>query len=102
MKEKIELPNATEMEKQLLSAMFNPTGKTAAVACGILNADAIYRPEHQMIFRAIMRLYAKGEPIDYLAVKEELRKTNKAEKIDRISFPSCREWRKQNNGRSSA
>ena len=83
MREKFELPNATEMEKQLLAAMFIPTGKTAVVACAILNADDLYRPEHQMIFRAIMRLYAKGEPIDYLSVKEELRKTNEPEKINR-------------------
>ena len=66
MREKFELPNATEMEKQLLAAMFIPTGKTAVVACAILNADDLYRPEHQMIFRAIMRLYAKGFAVSLL------------------------------------
>lgn len=44
MKEKPELPNAIEMEKHLLAAMFIPTGKVASVSSAILTADDLYRP----------------------------------------------------------
>ena len=48
----------------------------------ILDADDLYRPEHRLVFQAILRLYAKKLPIDYLAVEEELRKTGDFGKID--------------------
>ena len=70
-----ELPEAIEMEKQLLSAMFMKEGQIVPEVCGIIDADDLYRVEHRLIFQAILRLHAKGNPIDYLAVAEELRKT---------------------------
>lgn len=48
----------------------------------ILNSDDLYRPEHRLVFQASLRLYAKGAPIDYLAVEEELRKTSDFGKIE--------------------
>ena len=75
-------PNAIEMEKQLLSAMFMKQGQVVPDVAAILDADDLYRPEHQMIFRAVLRLYSKGAPIDFLAVEEELRKADDLQKID--------------------
>ena len=77
-----DFPNAIEMEKQLLSAMFMKEGLVVPNVASIIDADDLYRPEHRLIFRAILRLYAKGEPIDYLAVEEELRKSGDFGKID--------------------
>lgn len=83
MKQK-EFPEAIEMEKQLLSAMFMKEGKVVPEVCAIIDADDLYRPEHRLVFKAILRLYAKEEPIDYLAVEEELRKSGDFGKIDHL------------------
>ena len=79
-----DYPNALEMEKQLLSAMFMKEGLVVPKVASILNADDFYRPEHRLIFQAILRLYSKGLPIDYLAVEEELRKSGDFAKIDHL------------------
>ena len=77
-----EFPEAIEMEKQLLSAMFMKEGKVVPEVCAIIDADDLYRVEHRLVFQALLRLYAKRLPIDYLAVEEELRKTGDFGKID--------------------
>ena len=77
-----EFPEAIEMEKQLLSAMFMKEGLVVPDVAAILDADDLYRPEHRLVFQAILRLYSKKLPIDYLAVEEELRKTGDFGKID--------------------
>ena len=77
-----ELPEAIEMEKQLLSAMFMKEGQVVPAVASIIDASDLYRVEHRLIFQATMRLYAKGEPIDYLAVEEELRQSGELAKID--------------------
>ena len=77
-----EFPEAIEMEKQLLSAMFMKEGKVVPDVTTIIDADDLYRPEHRLVFQAILRLYAKRLPIDYLAVEEELRKTGDFGRID--------------------
>ena len=77
-----EFPEAIEMEKQLLSAMFMKEGKVVPDVAAIIDADDLYRVEHRLVFQAILRLYAKRLPIDYLAVEEELRKTGDFGKIE--------------------
>lgn len=47
---KKEFPEAIEMEKQLLSAMFMKEGLVVPEVSAILDADDLYRPEHQLIF----------------------------------------------------
>jgi replicative DNA helicase len=79
-----ELPQAIEMEKQLLSAMFMKEGQVVPEVAAIIDADDLYRVEHRLVFQAVLRLYAKGEPIDYLAVEEELRKSGDFGKIDHL------------------
>ena len=77
-----DFPNAIEMEKQLLSAMFMKGGKVVPAVSAILDPDDLFRPEHRLVFKAVLRLYSKGEPIDYLTVEEELRKSGDFQKID--------------------
>ena len=62
--------------------MFMKEGQVVPEVCAIINADDLYRVEHRLVFQAILRLYAKGQPIDYLAVEEELRKSGDFGKID--------------------
>ena len=77
-----EFPEAIEMEKQLLSAMFMKEGKVVPEVAAIIDAEDLYRVEHRLVFQAILRLYSKRLPIDYLAVEEELRKTGDFGKIE--------------------
>lgn len=77
-----EFPEAIEMEKQLLSAMFMKDGLVVPEVASIIEADDLYRVEHRLVFQAILRLYAKRLPIDYLAVEEELRKSGDFGKIE--------------------
>ena len=77
-----EFPEAIEMEKQILSAMFMKDGLVVPEVASIINADDLYRVEHRLVFQAILRLYAKKLPIDYLAVEEELRKSGDFCKIE--------------------
>lgn len=77
-----EFPEAIEMEKQLLSAMFMKDGLVVPEVASIIDADDLYRVEHRLVFQAILRLYAKRLPIDYLAVEEELRKSGDFGKIE--------------------
>ncbi|MBR0288099.1 MAG: hypothetical protein IJQ82_03895 [Selenomonadaceae bacterium] len=77
-----DFPEAIEMEKQLLSAMFLHNGRIVPKVISILEPDNLFRVEHRLIFQAILRLYSKGVPIDYLAVEEELRKSGHFKKID--------------------
>ena len=79
---KKEFPEAIEMEKQLLSAMFMKEGLVVPEVAAIIDPDDLYRPEHRLVFQAILRLFAKKQPIDYLAVEEELRKTGDFGKIE--------------------
>lgn len=78
-----DFPQAVEMEKKILSALFMKNGLIVPKVVAILKSDDFYRPEHQMIFRAVKRLHDKGSPIDFLTVEEELRKVNDLQKIDR-------------------
>ncbi len=68
------MPNAIEMEKKLLSAMMLKNGEAVPVVSAIVKPDDFYRPEHQAIFRAIIKIYFQGTPPDVLAVEQELRK----------------------------
>ncbi|MCL4125291.1 UNVERIFIED_CONTAM: hypothetical protein GTU68_042412 [Idotea baltica] len=45
----------------------------------ILNADAFYKPSHQVIFDAIFTLFNESEPIDLLTVSSQLKKDGKLE-----------------------
>ena len=77
-----ELPQAIEMEKQLLSTLFKEEGHVIPDIAAIIDADDFYGVEHRLVFQVIMRLYSKGEPIDYLAVEDELRKSGELIRID--------------------
>ena len=47
-----EFPEAIEMEKQLLSAMFMKEGLVVPEVASIIDADDLYRPEHRIVFQA--------------------------------------------------
>ncbi len=45
-----------------------------------VNADDFYIPKHEVVFRAVHDLYARGEPTDVIAVTDELTKTGSVQR----------------------
>ena len=82
MKESIELPNKIEMEKELFVAMLIRRGEIIPKVINVVSADDFYRPEPQIIFNTIMRLYVQVTPPNPLSIIEELRQAGKLEKVN--------------------
>ena len=76
-------PNSIEIEKKLLSALMLKEGRVVPNVTAILEPDDFYRVEHQIIYRAITKIFFQGVPPDILAVEEELRKSGELDKIRR-------------------
>ena len=71
-------PQALDLEEAVLGAMMLESNRLAEVI-EVLKPDAFYKENHQIIFSAIMRLFAQNEPVDILTVTEELRKSGELE-----------------------
>ena len=76
-----EYPNVLEMEKKLISALMLKESTVVPKIIPILQPDDFYRPEHKLIYRAIINVYLQGTPPDVLLVEEELKRTGDLQKI---------------------
>lgn len=83
MDKSFETPQDVDMEKELLGALLIRNGEIVPAVAAIVAPEDFYRPEHRIIFRAILRLYAQGTPPNILSVFEELRKTDELQKVNR-------------------
>jgi replicative DNA helicase len=64
-------PQNNESEKALLGAlMIRPDGMLEAV--DVLSADSFYSEKHRIMYRAMLALYTKNEPIDIESVRAKL------------------------------
>lgn len=71
-------PQAPLLEEAVLGALM--LDKDAlTVVLDILRADSFYKDAHQAIYRAMLRLFEKSQPIDLLTVMEELKKSGDLE-----------------------
>lgn len=71
-------PQALELEEAVLGAlMLDPNALNTAI--DILREEFFYQPEHQVIFRAIHKLFELNQPVDMLTVANQLRKTGELE-----------------------
>ena len=74
------LPQAVPLEEAVLGAiMLDKDALTVVI--DILRPDSFYREEHQQIYRAMIRLFERSNPIDSLTVMEELRKMGELEAV---------------------
>ncbi len=72
-------PQALPLEEAVLGAIM--LDKDALpVILDILNAESFYSDAHQLIFRAMLRLFEKTQPVDLLTVTEELKKSGDLDK----------------------
>ena len=69
-------PQNLDAEESVLGAMMlSPLAIGAVTESTNLGAGDFYRESHGQIYRAILRLYAKGEPVDAITVADELDRT---------------------------
>src|SRR4051812_8503466 len=73
-------PQNLDAEESVLGAMMlSPVAIGAVTEATNLTAADFYRESHGHIYRAILALYAKGEPVDAITVVDELDRTSTLE-----------------------
>ncbi len=73
-------PQATPLEEAVLGAiMLDKDALT--VVLDILQSQSFYLDAHQLIYRAMLRLFERSQPIDLLTVMEELKKSGDLEAV---------------------
>ena len=78
-------PHDEEAEEAVIGSML--TDKDAVIAAiEVLKPDDFYRDDNKTIYEAEMNIYAKGEPIDVITVKEELISMGKLEAVGGIQY----------------
>jgi replicative DNA helicase len=73
-------PHDLEAEKAVIGAMLVSETAVSAVA-ERLAAEDFYSEVHRIIYGAMTRLYARGDPIDQLTLTNELRSVGEFEKV---------------------
>jgi replicative DNA helicase len=78
-------PQALDLEEAVLGAIM--VEKDAIIAVSeVLKPECFYKESHQIIFKAILDLSSRIEPIDLLTVSEELRRKEKLDEIGGAPF----------------
>lgn len=78
-------PQSIDAEESLLSAcLIDPESLTDAIE--ILKPDCFYRSAHQKIFKAMMDLYAKKEPVDLVTLSNALKQTDELPEIGGATY----------------
>lgn len=73
-------PQALDLEEAVLGAIM--VEKDAVISIlDVIKPESFYKETHQTIFKAIVDLSTRLEPIDLLTVSEELRRRNQLEEI---------------------
>lgn len=80
-------PQNLEAERSVLGAMLIDREAMARVA-SILTPQDFYADRHQIIYQAMLSLWGRGEPADFITVSEELRKVGQLEAAGGISYLS--------------
>ncbi|PIT93408.1 MAG: replicative DNA helicase [Candidatus Harrisonbacteria bacterium CG10_big_fil_rev_8_21_14_0_10_38_8] len=78
-------PQNLEAEQSVLGGLL--IDKTAIIkVADVLKSDDFYKPAHSIIYRSILKLYEKNEPIDIVTVTNELKEDGGIERIGGSSY----------------
>jgi len=78
-------PQTLETEKALLGAlMIRPEGMNESG--DVISADAFYAEKHRIIYRAMLALYQKNEPIDIESVRNKLQDQGQLDSVGGIGY----------------
>ena len=84
MQEKI-IPQDISAEQSVLGAMLIDAGAVEKMA-ETLREEDFYRPSHRIIYRAMLSLQSRNQPVDMVTVVDELKKTNALDDVDGIRY----------------
>ena len=80
-------PNDTLAEQAVLGSML--VDKKAVIeSIELLKAEDFYREDHKEIYTSMLDIYGRGEPIDFLTVKESLKSRGMLEKVGSETYLS--------------
>ena len=78
-------PNDTEAEQAVLGSML--TDKEATIAAiEVLKEEDFYREDNKLIYRAILNLYNRAEPVDIITLKAELTSMGKFDAVGGLEY----------------
>jgi replicative DNA helicase len=80
------LPNNTDAEKGVLSAMLQSPDDVTGEAVQLLQPNAFYVPSHKILYELILKLSDEGKPIDAITLQEAL---IREDKMDKVGGPSA-------------
>ncbi|MCX7913743.1 MAG: replicative DNA helicase [Thermodesulfovibrionales bacterium] len=81
-------PQSIEAEQSVLGALILD-GDALLKAMEILDSEEdFYRDSHKRIYKAMLELFNKGEPIDIITLSEYLKKSNELDSIGGIAYLS--------------
>lgn len=78
-------PNALPLERAVLGALMLDK-EAIMVVLDLLQAESFYSDAHQAIYKAMIRLLHRSQPIDLLTVTEELKNTGELEIAGKPSY----------------
>jgi replicative DNA helicase len=78
-------PNSVEAEQSTLGSMMIEK-RAIWLATDTVTASDFYRPQHQTIFNAILRLHERNQPIDIITVQDELKAESKLDEVGGTSY----------------
>lgn len=79
------LPQSIEAEMSVLGAMLLDN-EVISLVVPILNKHSFYKTAHQELFQIVLELYDKGQAVDLVILREELKKRSLLEKIGGIEY----------------
>ncbi len=78
-------PQALQLEETVLGALMLDRDALPQVM-DVLRPETFYLEQHQLIYRAIIRLFERSHPVDMLTVTEELKRCGDLDKIGNAYF----------------
>jgi replicative DNA helicase len=78
-------PQDLNAERSVLGAMLLSKDAIADVV-EVMKPDYFYRPAHQTIYLAILELYGRGEPADFITVADELQKGGNLDRVGGAAY----------------
>lgn len=83
------LPQNLDAERSILGAILATTGRALDTVADVLQPHEFFRKAHEEIFRMMLALYARNEPIDYITLTNALRVLGRLEEVGGPSYISA-------------
>lgn len=79
------MPQSIEAEMSVLGAMILDN-EVVSLVIPILNKLSFYKTAHQELYQVIVDVYDKGQPVDLVVLREELKKRSLLEKVGGVEY----------------